>query len=139
MTDPIEIERLHGVVEAFLDGETVDPSTLNAALANEAARDHFIDLLVIRGALGRLDAADMRAARPAHDAANRVRWLAVAAGVLVSLSAGYLAGQRVVSRTPAPSTVEAVVIVDPAPPAPEPTQSIALKPGINWTDRSGGR
>ena len=34
-----QIPELHAVVEAFLDGEIVDPSMLGAALADESARE----------------------------------------------------------------------------------------------------
>ena len=144
MTDPIEtsepVPPLHGAIEAFLDGEIVDPSMLRTALADEAARDYFIDLLIVRGLLNGLDSVAMRAAHPPRGSQRRARWLAAAAaGAFVSLSAGYLAGQRAVAGATAPSTVEAVVIPDGEPAAPEPTRSITLKPGLNWTDSSGGR
>lgn len=139
MADPIEIEPLHAVVEAFLDGEAVESSVLRTALADANARDHFIDLLTIRGVLNGMDSVSMSAAVPSR-APRRARWLAaVAAGVLVSLPAGYLAGQRALAATAVPATVEAVVISETAPAAPEPTRSITLKPGLNWTDSSGGR
>ena len=140
MADPIEIEPLQAVVEAFLDGEAVESSMLRTALADANARDHFIDLLTIRGVLNGMDSVSMSAAVPSLRAPRRARWLAaVAAGVLVSLPAGYLAGQRALAATAVPATVEAVVISETAPAAPEPTRSITLKPGLNWTDSSGGR
>ena len=140
MADPIEIEQLHAVVEAFLDGETVDSSMLRTALADADARDHFIDLLTIRGVLNGMDSVAMSAADPSPRAPRRARWLAaVAVGALISLPAGFLAGQRALAATMPPATVEAVVISETVPAAPEPTRSITLKPGLNWTDSSGGR
>lgn len=144
MTDQIESDEGRsariGVVEAFLDGETVDPSLLRLALANAAARDYFVDLLIIRGTLRRMDVA-AAGATPASPRRGRAGGLAaVAAAAIVSVWVGYFAGQRLVASTPAPATVEAVVVVgDGVPAAPRPTRSIALKTGINWTDRSGGR
>lgn len=144
MTDSIEssepVEQFHGIVEAFLDGEAVDSSMLRSALADRTARDHFIDLLVIRGAVNQPDSVAMRSTRRPQSSRGRGPWLAAAAaGVVVSLSVGYVAGQRVIAESAAPSSVEAIVIVDAVPPAPEPTRSITLQPGINWTDSSGGR
>jgi hypothetical protein len=147
MTGPMESsepvpERFHGAVEAFLDGEIVASSVLRAALADQAARDHFVDLLVIRGALKSLESTGTSAPHQSHGSPRRAKWLgAVAAAALVSLTAGFLAGQRVMAATTArnaPSAVEAVVVVESAA-APAPTRSITFKPGVNWTDSSGGR
>jgi aminoglycoside phosphotransferase (APT) family kinase protein len=144
MTDRIEssepVEPSHAVIEAFIDGEVVDPAMLRSALAHSAARDHFVDLLIIRGALQRMDAVALSVAPPSHRARGRARWIAaVAAAAIVSVSAGYVTGQRELAESLAPSTVEAVVIVDSAPAAPPPTRSITLTPGVNWTDSTGGR
>ena len=144
MTDRTEsnehIPELHAVVEEFLDGEMVDPSRLRAALADEAARDHFVDLLIIRRAVHGLDALTTSAVHRPRAAWPRKKWLAAAAAaVLVSVTAGYVAGQRALAAAIVPSTVEAVVIPDDEPAAPTPTRSITLKPGVNWTDSSGGR
>ena len=131
-------EPLHGVVEAFLDGEIVDPSLLRIALADQPARDHFVDLLVIRAAVLGLDSAVSVGHAP--ERGGRVRRLAaIAASAIVSVSLGYFAGQRVMASTATPATVEAVVVVDSVPAAPRPTRSISLKPGLNWTENSGGR
>ena len=144
MTNSIQtgehVSELHAVVEAFLDGETVAPSMLRAALGDRAARDHFVDLLIVRGALNRMDSMVMSAGARPQGSAARGRWLAaVAAALAVSLTAGYVAGQRALAATNAPSTVEALVVADSAPEAPPPTRSITFKPGVNWTDSSKGR
>ena len=39
---------VHDVIEAFIDGEYVDPSLLKQALSEEAGRDLLVDLLVLR-------------------------------------------------------------------------------------------
>ena len=139
-TDDHQPEHMHGVVEAFLDGEVVDPSLLRDALADQAARDHFIDLLVIRQALNRIDSKTIASAHRPQGADGRGRRLAaVAAAAIVSVSVGYFAGQRVMASATPPATVEAIVVGDGVPAAPKPTRSITLKPGLNWSDSSGGR
>ena len=40
---------VHDVIEAFIDGEYVDPPLLKQALSEEAGRDLLVDLLVLRG------------------------------------------------------------------------------------------
>jgi hypothetical protein len=144
MTDQNEtsdqVPELYGIVEAFLDGELVDPSALRAALADRGARDHFVDLVVIRGAVHGLDSLVMHAGTRPQGPLSRGKWLAAAAAALaVSVTAGYAAGQRAIASSDAPSTVEAVIEAESVPVAPPPTRSIAFKPGVNWTDSSGGR
>jgi hypothetical protein len=134
----------HAVIEAFIDGEAVDPRALRNALADAGARDHLVDLLLIRGAVGVLNNPLQAAARGAPASVSgpraRAKWLtAAAATVLVSLSVGYVAGQRLVAPA-APSAVEVVLPPTQADPAaPAPTRSIAFTPGVNWTESSGGR
>ena len=143
MTDHIEtnepVPELHGIIEAFLDGEAVDPAMLRAALADAAARDHFVDLLAIRGVVSGMDAVAPGAANQRPGGRPRARWLAAAAALLVTLTAGYIAGQRAMASTGGGSTVEAVVVGGGTPDAPQPTRSIRFTPGVNWTDTPGGR
>jgi hypothetical protein len=144
MTNPNEIDddRIDGafaIVEALLDGERVDSQELKNALADAAAREHFVDLVALREAVGSMApsawSADGRAG-----ARVRVRWFAAAAAVVMSLTAGYFAGQRAVASTESSSSaVEAVIQFERPPAAPAPTQVISLRPGINWTENSGGR
>jgi hypothetical protein len=144
MTEQTEInsgrfDERFAVVEAFLDGERIDAQGLKDALADAAARDHFVDLLVLREAVGSMAAGKWSAdGRPG--ARGRLRWFAAAAAVVMSVTAGYFAGLRVVaSPAPPASTVEAVIQFERPPAAPAPTQVIQLRPGINWTEHSGGR
>lgn len=125
-------------VEAFIDGELVSCDALRVALAEPAARDHLIDLLVLRRAVGNMAPAGWNTTGR-RVVQTRTAWLAAAAAVLVSLTAGYLAGQRVLDSPVAAQTVEAVVQVDTAPAAPKPTQVITLRPGVNWTETAEGR
>ena len=60
--------------------------------------------------------------------------------VVMSLAAGYVAGQRVTRRPPSRRPrIEAAIQFERPPAAPTPTQVIPLRPGINWTEDSGGR
>jgi hypothetical protein len=128
----------HAVVEALLDGEGVDPQALKDALADPAARDHFVDLLVLRDAVSSLGAPAVAAPAPRSTMATGARWLAAAAAVVLCVAAGYFAGQRVVTPVSA-QTVEALVLAPAAPAAPEPTRVITLRPGVNWTETEEGR
>ena len=47
-TAPEPVAEPYAVVEAFLDGEAVDPQRLRHALDEPAVRDHLVDLLVLR-------------------------------------------------------------------------------------------
>src|SRR5580700_5558962 len=92
------------VIEAFADGEPVEPIRLNEALADAQGRDHLIDILVLRGLVG-----SHTAARPGISAAAAAgptggvspstprlawaRWLPAAAAVaLIGGITGYVAG-----------------------------------------------
>ena len=125
------------VLEAFLDGEGVDPFTLKRALEDPAGREHLVDLLLLREAVNRLDRT-ARTMAPRGSAVSRGRWWAAAA-IVVSLAAGFAAGQRTLAATARESGVEAVVEVPRPLIAPPPTRTIALEPGVNWTDSSGGK
>ncbi len=132
--------RAYAFVEAFLDGERVDPTSLKEALADPEARDHFIDLLLLRDAIGDMAPLAPSAARFRPEGRSRAKWLtAAAATVLVSLSVGYAAGQRVVASDVAPPNVEVFLPMERPTSAPAPTRSIAFEPGVNWTDSPGGK
>lgn len=126
------------VVEALLDGERVAAGDLRAALEDPAAREHFVDLLVLRAAVGVAEAAvpSTWTAAPRH---RKVRWLALAAALVISLSAGYGAGRQAAPVPAVAATVEAVVQASDTPVAPAPTRVITLTPGVNWVDRQEGR
>ena len=122
------------LVEALLDGERVDGRAIKDALAVAAVRDHFVDLLMLRDAVAGMGPHEWRAA-PRSKTRRGMKWAAAAAVVVACVAGGYAVGQRVTAA--APSNVEAVVTVDAAPVAPAPTKTIALEPGVNWTDTSG--
>jgi hypothetical protein len=141
MTDPekqSEDEALCRIVEEFIDGEPVASEALLNALAEPAAREHLIDLLVLRRAVGTM--APMAWTTGRHGTLHgRSGWLATAAAVLLSLALGYFAGQRALDTPIAAQTIEAVAQVEGAPAPPKPTRIIKLEPGVNWTESSGGR
>ena len=87
-------EQFH-ILDAFVDGEAVDPSALRQALADEAGRDYLIDAWLLRD-LVQEEIADDEVATPARTAARtampRRQWLAAAAVALVCLTGGYFAG-----------------------------------------------
>jgi hypothetical protein len=133
------------VIEAFADGEPVAPAQLKAALADEAARDHLIDILVLRGMVGGQTMARPAAfaapvvARPAASAPparlSWARWLPAAAAVaLIGGITGYLAG----SRAPAAAVPDSSAMAVSSAPAPAPTQVIHLREGVDWTEKAGG-
>ena len=127
----------HTIVEAFMDGEPVRPQALKDALADAGAREYLVDMLILREAVATLGMPASSAIARRDRPSRRVNWLAAAAAVIVSLTAGFLAGQRGVAPVSA-QTVEAAVHVQPVP-APKPTRVITLRPGVDWTETAGGR
>ena len=138
VTDPEPVGASLALVEAFLDGEPVDPQALRTALERADVRDHFVDLLVLREGVRAMAPGGWSAVGGGGRPGRRVRWIAAAAAVVLSLATGYYTGQRAVSTVEARS-VETVVGIDGPPAAPPPTQVIKLEPGVNWTDGRGGQ
>ena len=124
------------VVAALADGERVDPGALKAALDVPAVRDYLVDIIALRQAVG--TANELSAVSERRSFRSRIGWTSVAAAAVLSLAAGFFAGQRTVEASPAP-IVESVVHLDAQPPAPKPTRVIALQPGVNWTEKAGER
>ena len=125
------------IVAALADGERVDPNALKVALDDPAVREYLVDLIALRQAVGRCDDLSDVQWRERASFKARVSWLSAAAAVVISLSAGYVAGQRTVQAAPAP-IVETVVHLESAGIAPKPTRVISLRPGVNWTEKVGG-
>ena len=134
------------VIAAFADNEPVDAGELALALADPAARDYFLDILVLRGLVG--DAVNARTgAQPlqARDSAQprprpRPMWLtAAAAMVIAGAGAGFLAGRQTtpdaVPGLQPPGIVSSEVATATAP---APTHVIRLENGVDWNERSGG-
>jgi hypothetical protein len=125
------------VIDAFIDGEAIDVPALRAALDEPEARDYLAELLTLREAVR--TTAPSSWSVPARRSTRRWRWLATAAALAMSLTAGYVSGQRRAPAQPAPANVETAMDSGSVPAAPLPTEVIALRPGINWTESSGGR
>jgi hypothetical protein len=125
------------IIESFLDGEPVDSEALRAALDHAEARDHLIELLVLReGVRAMAPVAWTGRTSVEHAVGARVRWLAVAAGLIICLTAGYYTGQRTVTAAE-PPYIETSVGLESSPAAPQPTRTIKLEPGVNWTEGPG--
>jgi hypothetical protein len=127
------------VIQAFTDDEPCDPMELERALADPDGRAHLIDMVVLRN-LARRSIVGLPLARAAapRQAVRTISWVAAAATILVGATiAGYFVGARAFS-TPRPIPGSAV---SPAPPAaaPAPVYVIRLEPGVDWTERAGGR
>jgi hypothetical protein len=124
---------MHDVIEAFIDGEPVDPPRLKAALAEEEGRDLLVDLLVLRGLVaGQAALRPAASETPAPVRRSRLRLAAAAAAIAgVSVLGGYLAGSR------RPPDVTQPVAVSGAP-APAPTHIIRLENGVDWNEKVGG-
>lgn len=126
------------VVAALADGEPVDPTALRAALDDPAVREYLVDLIALRRSVASMPELPSVQWRERRSFLSRIGWIAAAAAIAVSVTAGYVAGQRTVQAAPAPS-VETVVHLESPAVAPRPTRVISLRPGINWTEKPGER
>ena len=130
------------IIDAFVDGETVDPAALKAALSEPEGRDHLVDAWLLRDLVQEELATD--AAIPPPRTQPRRAWLFAAMIAGVCLIGGYAIGTRfpsMLGTTPAPvATSEPVAAPVPASSAvPEPTRVIRLDFGPSGTEGSGGR
>jgi hypothetical protein len=124
------------VIDAFIDGERVDPNALKAALAESAGRDYFVDVWLMREAVHGEGAAD--ATPPVAPAAvlprrEPRRWMVpVAAAIAGALVGGYAMGYRTtggVTSSTVPAQTPAITVSGPpsAFPVPAPTRVIQLE------------
>lgn len=125
------------LVEAFADGERVEPGALVDALADQSAREHLVHVLMLREAVADMSPLPWHAGARARHGGHGARWVAAAAAVILSLAAGYVAGQRTFVPIVEASSVLTVVQIDTSPPPPTPTHVITLQPGVNWTEHAG--
>ena len=146
-------EHFH-ILDAFVDGEAVDPDALRQALADEAGRDYLIDAWLLRDLVQEEIAGDELTATE-RVAPPKRRWLAAAAVAGVSLLGGYLAGARFPGpiapdpAVPAPAVVAPALGVSPTPVTPDPlvrgvaappaTRVIRLELDPNWKETAGAR
>ena len=130
------------VIEAFADGEPVDPGELKDALSAEAGREHLIELLALRGVMGSSGASRpvTLTTRRRPLASRLVQVTAAAALVVLSVAGGYLAGRRAdtpAQPQPPPQAFTGGAVLDPSAP-PAPTRVIRLEHGVDWDERKGG-
>jgi hypothetical protein len=128
------------VLAALADGERVDPSDLRSALADPAAREYLVDLIALRHAVAGMPSVPQRMFEERRRLRTRAKWVTAVAAVFISLTTGYFAGQRTAAETLSPApTIETVIdLGSSASVAPRPTQVVSLRPGVNWTETTGG-
>jgi len=121
------------VLDAFVDGELVDPNDVKHALSEPEGRDYLLDAWLLRGVVQEEMATDIATPVPVRAAAPRRQpafakatagrsWAVAAAVAGVCLIGGYVVGTRLPNLLgPAPATPPvATVATPPAPPAPAP-------------------
>ena len=157
---------IHDVIQAFVDGEPVDPVELEQALADPEGRAHLIDLVVLRKLVRRSHVAaslapghradrqpklHAKAEGPAH-VHGRLRAVAAAAIIAIGASVGgYFAGERATtlrmavtapamtsgSETARTGGPEGPPYEQASAPVPAPTVVIRFQPGVDWTEIGG--
>jgi hypothetical protein len=132
---------IYDVIQAFADGEPVEPAELDAALADPEGRAHLIDIVVLRK-LVKASTTVVSMPAGARTVRHPLRWLAAAAAVVLAASVGsYLIGARSTSspvqNTSTAATEPRQEAIVPAVPAPAPTVVIRFQPGVDWTERGG--
>ena len=127
------------VVAALADGERVEPAALKVALDDPAVREYLVDLIALRHAVGALSATAAASRPERHLFRTRAGWLTAAAAVVMSLTAGYFAGQRTATPLLSAPVIETAVGFGGAVVAPKPTHVVPLRPGVNWTETAGGQ
>jgi hypothetical protein len=146
MTDSQMFGDMRDAIERFADGEAVDPERLLDALADDAGRALFVDLLVLRR-LVRSPPSETIEDTPDSRAVWRSRsfarpWILAAALIMTATIAGYLGHSWVWrpaggirSTTTAAATSAAALTIT----APTPTQILRVDPGVDWTEYIEGR
>ena len=123
------------VIDAFVDGRSVDPPELKRALAETEGRDYFIDAWLLRESLQAQMALESLPQTPPR-ARSRREWLLPMAVSLAFLIGGGLAGYRLAEladRAPAGNTQPAPIPSGPASsspsafPVPAPTRAIPFE------------
>ena len=122
--------KIEDTIDAFVDGVTVDPQALDAALASAVGRAYLIDALALRRLMEDDPVAVTEIPRKRTWSPLSLARAAVFAIALVGL--GYAAGLKQVDPAPA------VTSNDDSLRAPEPTRVIELTPGVTWHESKGG-
>lgn len=131
------------IIDAFVDGERVDPPALKRALSEPDGRDYLVDAWLLRESVQDEIAVDAAMPPAAAGPSRRTVWLAAAvAGIC--LVGGYIAGYRfarVFEPGAAPPTAVAIEAVPAPPPAsfpvPPATRVIRLELDPNWKEGGG--
>ena len=132
------MDEIRSTIDAFADGEAVDPGALKDALATPEGRDYLVDVLVLRQVvLHESSPVRSPAVGPMAAIPRRRWWPAVAALAGIAMMGGYYAGRQMTPAAALPAAEVAVPIAVPRA-APEPTSVIRLEDSADWTDRSGG-
>ena len=138
------MEQSYEILDAFVDGEPVDPAALKLALSDAAGRDYLVDAWLLRGLVQDELASESAAPRPRPRSSSR-SWLIAASLAGVCLAGGYLAGARfagVLMPQPAPAARTDAASPSPPPPSstvPAATRVIRLELDPNWKETVGGR
>lgn len=133
----------HEILDAFIDGETVDPTALKQALSDPVGRDYLIDAWLLRGMVHEEIATE--SAPPQSRGGSPVRsWLIAASIAGACLVGGYFTGAkfaRVVVPAPEPPPQIESVAPSPRPSSavPAATRVIRLELDPNWKQSAGGR
>ena len=129
------------VIDAFVDGERVDPTALTNALADDDGRAYFVDAWLLRDAM-QDDGGVEAAVAPASRRSPARTWIVAVAASIVCLIGGYLAGMRVAHIT-APGVDTASIARTPAPapatsfPIPPATRAIPVEFSADGAARGG--
>lgn len=124
--------KIEDTLDAFVDGMTVDPHALDAALASAEGRAYLLDTLALRGLMRD---EPIETAAPKRQSSWSLLGLARAAVIALAFAGlGYVAG----TRTEAPGRVEIPTNAAENVAPPEPTRVIELTPGVNWHESKGG-
>ena len=121
---------IESTIDAFVDGETVEPAALDAALAAAEGRAYLIDALAMRQLLSDRPAA----VAPVRRRSPVLSYVRAAVVVLGLVGLGYAAGARTPPRQPLAVPTSSAQSVAP----PEPTRVIELKAGVDWHESKGG-
>ena len=137
------MEQSYEILDAFVDGEPVDPAALKLALSDAAGRDYLVDAWLLRGLVQDELASESATPRARPRSASR-SWLIAASFAGGCLVGGYLAGARFAGvLVPQPAPAARTDAVSPLPPpsstAPAATRVIRLELDPNWKETVGGR
>jgi hypothetical protein len=130
------------VIDAFVDGERVDPAALKQALAEADGRDYFVDAWLLREGVHDDLRADAAAPAPPQRRPSPRLWLLAVAASIVCLVAGFLAGQRIATRATAAIAGDARAAATPPAaaasfPIPAPTRAITVEFSPDEASRGG--